>query len=96
MRAAVGDGVREYRFLRGSERYKFRFPVTDAGLHTVARGSGVLGRTALAAGAGLEGSEALQAAWRTMSGRADSTDARLSGPLSAARLRSNQPMEISG
>ena len=96
MRAAVGDGVREYRFLRGSERYKFRFPVTDAGLHTVARGSGVLGRTALAAGAGLEGSEALQAAWRTMSSRADSTDARLSGPLSAARLRSNQPMEISG
>ena len=66
MRAAFEEGVREYRFLRGSERYKFRFPVVDAGLHTVARGSGALGRTALAAGAALEQSAALQAAQRTM------------------------------
>jgi CelD/BcsL family acetyltransferase involved in cellulose biosynthesis len=70
MRAAFEEGVREYRFLRGSERYKFRFPVVDAGLHTVARGSGVLGRTALAAGAALD-REALQAARRTVTRHAN-------------------------
>jgi len=74
MRASFEEGVREYRFLRGSERYKFRFPVTDAGLHTVALGHGALGRTALTAGAALERAEALQAARRTITRRADSTD----------------------
>jgi CelD/BcsL family acetyltransferase involved in cellulose biosynthesis len=66
MRAALEEGAREYRFLRGSERYKFRFPVVDPGLHTVARGSGAIGRAALAAGAALEQAEALQAARRTI------------------------------
>jgi CelD/BcsL family acetyltransferase involved in cellulose biosynthesis len=72
MRAAFEEGVREYRFLRGSERYKFRFPVVDAGLHTVARGSGALGRTALAAGGALEQAAVLQAARRTITRHADS------------------------
>lgn len=72
MRAAFEEGVREYRFLRGSERYKFRFPVVDAGLHTVARGSGALGRTALAAGTALERAGALRAARRTITSATDS------------------------
>ena len=49
MHAAFEEGASEYRFLRGSERYKFRFPVVDAGLQTIARGSGAAAEAALAA-----------------------------------------------
>lgn len=35
---ASGDGMREYRFLRGDEPYKYRFAERDAGLETVAVG----------------------------------------------------------
>src|SRR3712207_8750613 len=40
MRTAMEDGVREYRFLRGRERHKLRFPTEDAGLETVALARG--------------------------------------------------------
>jgi len=62
MHDAFEEGAREYRFLRGAERYKFRFPVSDAGLQTVARGQGALGRAALAAGLALDEAPALRAA----------------------------------
>jgi CelD/BcsL family acetyltransferase involved in cellulose biosynthesis len=54
MRAAFEEGAREYRFLRGGERYKFRFPVQDAGVQTIVKGRGALGHVALAAGLGLD------------------------------------------
>jgi CelD/BcsL family acetyltransferase involved in cellulose biosynthesis len=47
IREAVGDGVREYRFLRGDEDFKFRFASHDHGLETLALARGALGRAAL-------------------------------------------------
>ena len=38
IREAVGDGVREYRFLEGDESYKYRFASEDRGLDTVGVG----------------------------------------------------------
>jgi CelD/BcsL family acetyltransferase involved in cellulose biosynthesis len=54
MKAAVEEGAREYRFLRGGERYKFRFPVTPGSVVTVTRGSGMLGRAAVSTGLALD------------------------------------------
>lgn len=48
--AAVDDGLREYRFLRGDEPYKYRFTIDDPGLEIVARGRGALGSLAVRAG----------------------------------------------
>lgn len=53
MRQAFEEGVREYRFLRGGEKYKFRFPVEDAGMETIVRARGPVGRAALSAGTAL-------------------------------------------
>jgi len=50
IRAALTDGIREYRFLRGGELYKHRFATHDPGLETVAVGIGVRGRAAVAGG----------------------------------------------
>jgi perosamine synthetase len=50
IRAALTDGVREYRFLRGGESYKQRFATDDPGLETVAVGRGVRGHAAVAGG----------------------------------------------
>ena len=50
IRAALTDGVREYRFLRGGESYKHRFATDDPGLETVAVGLGIRGRVAVAGG----------------------------------------------
>jgi CelD/BcsL family acetyltransferase involved in cellulose biosynthesis len=50
IRAALEDGAREYRFLRGGEEYKYRFATHDPGLVTVGLGLTPLGRAALAAG----------------------------------------------
>jgi CelD/BcsL family acetyltransferase involved in cellulose biosynthesis len=36
LRAALEDGVREYRLLRGDENYKSRFANADAPVHTLA------------------------------------------------------------
>jgi CelD/BcsL family acetyltransferase involved in cellulose biosynthesis len=49
IRAAIEDGAREYRFLRGDEPYKYRFANADPGLETVAVARGAAGRAALAA-----------------------------------------------
>jgi CelD/BcsL family acetyltransferase involved in cellulose biosynthesis len=35
IRSAHADGIKEYRFLRGGESYKYRFANADAGLETV-------------------------------------------------------------
>jgi CelD/BcsL family acetyltransferase involved in cellulose biosynthesis len=64
MRAAFEDGVREYRFLRGGERYKFRFPVHDFAVYTVVKGNGALGHAAVAAGVYLDGVRSFRAARR--------------------------------
>lgn len=51
---AASAGVREYRFLRGGEDYKFRWATRDAGLQTVAAGLSARGRVlASLAAAGL-------------------------------------------
>jgi CelD/BcsL family acetyltransferase involved in cellulose biosynthesis len=36
IRTAIGDGLSAYRFLRGGERYKYRFTDDDAGVVTIA------------------------------------------------------------
>jgi CelD/BcsL family acetyltransferase involved in cellulose biosynthesis len=58
LRAALADGMREYRFLRGGEEYKYRWANRDARLATVAVGTTRSGRAAaaLAALAGAPGS----------------------------------------
>jgi perosamine synthetase len=47
IREALADGMREYRFLRGGEQYKYRFAKEDPGLETVALAGGVAGRATL-------------------------------------------------
>ena len=47
MQRAFESGVREYRFLRGGEPYKYRFATDDSGLETVALGRGIHGRAAV-------------------------------------------------
>ena len=49
IRAALDDGVGEYRFLRGGEAYKGRFATDDPGLETVGIARTPGGRLALAA-----------------------------------------------
>ena len=49
MRAALEDGVREYRFGRGGEEYKYRFADSDPGLETIAVARGAAGATAVQA-----------------------------------------------
>jgi CelD/BcsL family acetyltransferase involved in cellulose biosynthesis len=51
MRAAIEDGVREYRLLEGDEAYKYRFATEDLGLQTVGLAKGLAGRLALLVGA---------------------------------------------
>jgi CelD/BcsL family acetyltransferase involved in cellulose biosynthesis len=51
IRAALEDGVREYRLLRGSEWYKYRFADDDAGVETIVVTRGPLAGAAAAAGA---------------------------------------------
>jgi len=40
LREALADGVREYRFLRGGEGYKYRFATEDPGLESMIAGRG--------------------------------------------------------
>jgi CelD/BcsL family acetyltransferase involved in cellulose biosynthesis len=49
IRAAMGDGMDEYRFLEGSEAYKYRFASEDEGLETIAIPRGLRGRAAVLA-----------------------------------------------
>lgn len=49
MRDALEHGLDEFRFLRGDERYKYRFSTDDRGLETVVLGRGAVGRVAVAA-----------------------------------------------
>jgi len=51
IREAAGDGMREYRFLRGGEPFKSRFAEADPGLETVIVARGLRGRLAGAAAA---------------------------------------------
>lgn len=48
LREAIGDGVDQYRLLRGGESYKDRFATSDPGVTTVASPAGATGRAALA------------------------------------------------
>ena len=49
LRAALEDGVREYRFLRGGDAYKHRFATEDAAVETIAVTRGLLAGMALRA-----------------------------------------------
>jgi CelD/BcsL family acetyltransferase involved in cellulose biosynthesis len=53
IRAAIEDGIGDYRLLRGGEQYKDRFATDDPGLQTLTVPRGIAGRaaTALARGA---------------------------------------------
>jgi CelD/BcsL family acetyltransferase involved in cellulose biosynthesis len=53
IREAVADGVREYRFLRGGEEFKYRFASHDPGLETIVLDRGRLGSAALRLSLGL-------------------------------------------
>jgi CelD/BcsL family acetyltransferase involved in cellulose biosynthesis len=53
IRAALEDGAAEYRFLEGSEGYKYRFANEDRGLETIAIPRGIRGRAAVVAAAAL-------------------------------------------
>lgn len=48
IRAAIEDGVGEYRLLRGGEQYKSRFATDDPGLETIMLPRGLAGRVATA------------------------------------------------
>jgi CelD/BcsL family acetyltransferase involved in cellulose biosynthesis len=50
IRQALAEGMREYRLLRGDEKYKYRFANEDRRLDTLALGRGAIGVAALAAG----------------------------------------------
>jgi len=47
IRAALEDGMREFRFLRGGESYKARYATGDRGLETVGLARGPIGHAAL-------------------------------------------------
>jgi CelD/BcsL family acetyltransferase involved in cellulose biosynthesis len=47
IREAMQDGIREYRFLRGDEPYKYRFTDEDPGLVSFAVGRGAAGNAAV-------------------------------------------------
>jgi CelD/BcsL family acetyltransferase involved in cellulose biosynthesis len=51
IRVALEEGVREYRFLRGGEAYKYGFATHDPGLETIGIAHGPLAVATLAAGA---------------------------------------------
>jgi CelD/BcsL family acetyltransferase involved in cellulose biosynthesis len=51
IKAAIEDGVDEYRFLRGGEQYKYRFATHDLGLVTVSRPRSLAGKVVIAAAA---------------------------------------------
>jgi len=53
IRAALDDGIREYRFLLGGEDFKHRFATGDAGLVTIGDARGIVGRRALSLAEGL-------------------------------------------
>lgn len=56
IREAIGDGMEEYRFLRGGEEYKYRLANRDGGLESLIVTDGVRGAAGLAAArAGLAG-----------------------------------------
>jgi dTDP-4-amino-4,6-dideoxygalactose transaminase/CelD/BcsL family acetyltransferase involved in cellulose biosynthesis len=53
IRAAVQDGMAEYRFLEGGEAYKYRFANADPGLETIALAGSPAGSAAVAAAVAL-------------------------------------------
>ena len=53
IREAFSDGMREYRFLRGGEDFKYRFADADPGLETIALARGRVGRLAIRSGTAL-------------------------------------------
>jgi CelD/BcsL family acetyltransferase involved in cellulose biosynthesis len=54
IRAALEDGVGEYRFLRGGEAYKDRFATEDPGVETVGYGRTAIGQLTIAGGKALD------------------------------------------
>jgi CelD/BcsL family acetyltransferase involved in cellulose biosynthesis len=59
VRKALEDGLREYRFLRGRQEYKYHFANTDPGLETVGVARSAIGGGLLAATARVRGIPAL-------------------------------------
>jgi CelD/BcsL family acetyltransferase involved in cellulose biosynthesis len=48
IRAAIDEGLVSYRFLRGDETYKYRFPVHDDQVATVIKANNLRGAAAIA------------------------------------------------
>jgi CelD/BcsL family acetyltransferase involved in cellulose biosynthesis len=61
VKAAIEDGVREYRLLDGPEPYKYRFATEDPGLQTVALARALPGQAALRFGSSILRSSAVRA-----------------------------------
>ena len=66
IREAIADGVDEYRFGPGGDRYKYRFTGDDPGLVTLALGRSLAGRLALAGAQAFGQSAALRRALRPL------------------------------
>ena len=60
IRSAVDDGIREVRFLRGGEPYKYRWATLDPGLETVALAQSRRGAAAMAAAFAVRRAPALE------------------------------------
>jgi len=70
IREAIGDGIREYRLLRGGEDYKARFSTEPGGVDTIAVPRDMRGRMALtAARAGARMPPAIRGALVRVAGR---------------------------
>jgi len=66
IRSAADDGMREYRFLRGAEAYKYRFATSDPGIETVALAASPLAEVGVRAVEALAARPELRAARRRM------------------------------
>jgi CelD/BcsL family acetyltransferase involved in cellulose biosynthesis len=91
MRVAMEEGVREYRFLRGDEHYKYRFATADPGLSTVALSRGLVGGGVVLATRMFAGSGAFRRVARGLlrgRGTAGSSNATAGVPARRPRVRS--------
>jgi CelD/BcsL family acetyltransferase involved in cellulose biosynthesis len=70
IREAAGDGMAEYRLLRGDERFKQRLADDDRGVETFALARGIRGAAARAAAAGALRSDSARLALRRLARRA--------------------------
>jgi CelD/BcsL family acetyltransferase involved in cellulose biosynthesis len=68
MRAALEEGVQEYRFLLGEEPYKYRYATEDPEVETIGVAGSTMGRLAVDSVAGLRRFRAFTALARRAAG----------------------------